>query len=286
MTEPVNTQSNDGLPDYRKTLNVPKPDVKNPDGLDTNSDSIPQRAGLPKREPQTLEFWNNQRVYEQSLQPTTGQGTFILHDGPPFSNGNIHIGHAFNKILKDVTVKYRSMQGYKAPYVPGWDNNGLPIEVLVAKEFRQKGLKPTRAEIRSRCREVAEQWYGVQKTQFERLGVRGDWSHPYLTMTREMASQELEVFAELVEKGFIYRGLRPVYWPTLRSNTPTAPTRPSMSASGFDQIRTVCSDRMPTRPGAVRSSGPRRPGPSPLTSPSPSARTLTTRSSPTRAVNF
>jgi isoleucyl-tRNA synthetase len=212
MTEPVNPQTNDGLPDYRKTLNVPKPDVKNPDGLDTNPDSIPQRAGLPRREPQTLEFWNNQRVYEQSLRPTTGLGTFILHDGPPFSNGNIHIGHAFNKILKDVTVKYRSMQGYKAPYVPGWDNNGLPIEVLVAKEFRQKGLKPSRAEIRSRCREVAEQWYGVQKGQFERLGVRGDWSHPYLTMTKEMASQELEVFAELVEKGFIYRGLRPVYW--------------------------------------------------------------------------
>ena len=212
MTEVLPEQPTADLPDYRKTLNVPKPDVKNPDGLDTNPDSIPQRAGLPKREPQTLEFWQNQRVYEQSLLPTTGLGTFILHDGPPFSNGNIHIGHAFNKILKDVSVKYRSMQGYKAPYVPGWDNNGLPIEVLVAKEFRQKGLKPTRAEIRARCREVAEHWYAVQKGQFERIGVRGDWSHPYLTMTKEMAAKELDVFAELVEKGFIYRGLRPVYW--------------------------------------------------------------------------
>lgn len=209
MTEVVSEREK---PDYRKTLNVPKPDVKNPDGLDTNPDSIPQRANLPKREPGILEFWSNDRVYEQSLQPTTSQGTFILHDGPPFSNGNIHIGHAFNKILKDVAVKFRSMQGYKAPYVPGWDNNGLPIEVLVAKEFRQKGIKPSRTEIRARCREVAEHWYGVQKAQFERLGVRGDWEHPYLTMTKEMASAELEVFAELVEKGFIYRGLRPVHW--------------------------------------------------------------------------
>ncbi len=199
------------LPDYRATLNVPKPDVKNPNGLDTNPDSIPQRAGLPRREPLTLDFWRDNRIYEQSLQ-TTEAGTFILHDGPPFSNGDIHIGHAFNKILKDVTVKYRSMQGRRSPYVPGWDNNGLPIEVLVAKEFRQKGLKPTRAEIRRRCREVAEHWYAVQRGQFKRLGVRGNWGHPYLTMTAEMASKELEVFAELVERGFIYRGLRPVYW--------------------------------------------------------------------------
>ena len=199
-------------PDYSKTLNVPKPDVKNPDGMDTNPDSIPQRANLPKREPRTLEFWRNTRLYEQSLKPTTGRGTFILHDGPPFSNGSIHIGHAFNKILKDVSVKFRSMQGYKAPYVPGWDNNGLPIEVLVAKEFRQKGQTPSRMQIRHRCREVAEHWYAVQSEQFQRLGIRGDWAHPYLTMTKTMAAKELDVFAEMVEKGFIYRGLRPVHW--------------------------------------------------------------------------
>ena len=142
-------------PDYSKTLNVPKPDVKNPDGLDTNPDSIPQRANLAKREPQILEIWRQNRVYEKSLKPKTALGNFLLHDGPPFSNGDIHIGHAFNKILKDVTTKFRSMQGYNAPYVPGWDNNGLPIEVLVAKEFREKKLTPTRMEIRRRCREVA-----------------------------------------------------------------------------------------------------------------------------------
>ncbi|MDQ2686694.1 MAG: class I tRNA ligase family protein, partial [Armatimonadota bacterium] len=161
MTEP-NEQPKRETPDYRQTLNVPKPDVKNPDGLDTNPDSIPQRAGLPKREPRLLESWQQNRIYEQSLKPTTGQGTFVLHDGPPFSNGNIHIGHAFNKILKDVTTRFRSMEGYKAPYVPGWDNNGLPIEVLVAKEFREKKQIPTRMEIRRRCREVAEHWYKVQ----------------------------------------------------------------------------------------------------------------------------
>lgn len=211
MTDP-NEQPKHETPDYRQTLNVPKPDVKNPDGLDTNPDSIPQRAGLPKREPRLLESWQKNHIYEQSLKPTTGLGTFVLHDGPPFSNGNIHIGHAFNKILKDVTTRFRSMEGYKAPYVPGWDNNGLPIEVLVAKEFREKKQTPTRMEIRQRCREVADYWYKVQSEQFQRLGIRGDWDHPYLTMSNELAAKELEVFAELVEKGFIYRGLRPVYW--------------------------------------------------------------------------
>lgn len=198
-------------PDYSQTLNVPKPDVKNPDGLDDNPDSIPQRANLPKREPQWLEFWKTHRVYEHSLKGNA-RGTFVLHDGPPFSNGDIHIGHAFNKILKDVTTRFRSMQGFAAPYVPGWDNNGLPIEVLVAKEFRAEGKTPTRAETRARCRAVAEHWYTVQREQFQRLGIRGDWSHPYLTMTREMAARELDVFGEMVEAGFIYRGLRPVYW--------------------------------------------------------------------------
>ncbi len=198
--------------DYSKTLNVPRPDVKNPDGLDTNPDGIPQRAGLPLREPQTLEFWNQGRVYEQSLKPITSRGSFILHDGPPFSNGDIHIGHAFNKILKDVTIKFRSMQGYKTPYVPGWDNNGLPIEVLVAKEFLAKKQQPTRKEIRDRCREVATEWTARQAAQFQRLGIRGDWGHPYLTMANHMAAKELDVFAEMVARGFIYRGLKPVFW--------------------------------------------------------------------------
>ena len=199
-------------PDYSKTLNVPKPDAKNPDGLDTNPDSIPQRANLAKREPQILEFWRQNRVYEESLKGRTSRGTFLLHDGPPFSNGNIHIGHAFNKILKDVVTKFRTMEGYTCPYVPGWDNNGLPIEVLVAKEFLAKKQTPTRTEIRQRCREVATEWTAKQSEQFQRLGIRGDWADPYMTMTNKMAAKELDVFAEMVEKGFVYRGLKPVFW--------------------------------------------------------------------------
>ena len=215
MTEVFQEQPKQEQPkkvDYSKTLNVPKPDTKNPDGLDTNPDSIPQRANLAKREPQLLESWQRSRLYAESLKGTTALGTFLLHDGPPFSNGDIHIGHAFNKILKDVVTKFRTMEGYTSPYVPGWDNNGLPIEVLVAKEFREKKQTPTRMEIRRRCREVATEWVGKQAAQFERLGIRGDWGHPYLTMSKEMAAKELDVFAEMVEKGFIYRGLRPVYW--------------------------------------------------------------------------
>jgi isoleucyl-tRNA synthetase len=199
-------------PNYSKTLNIPPPDEKSAEGVAENHYGIPMKADLPRREPQTLAFWNERKIYEKSLQPITGLGTFILHDGPPFSNGNIHIGHAFNKILKDVTTRFQSMRGYKAPYVPGWDNNGLPIEVLVAKEFREKKLTPSRSEIRARCREVATEWVQKQSEQFQRLGIRGDWTHPYLTMTKEMAAAELDVFADLVEKGVIYRGLRPVHW--------------------------------------------------------------------------
>ncbi len=212
MTEDITKEETIAKPDYSKTLNVPKPDTKNPDGLDTNPDSIPQRANLPRREPQILEFWRQQRVYDKSLTPKTALGTFVLHDGPPFSNGNIHIGHAFNKILKDVVTKFRSMEGYAAPYVPGWDNNGLPIEVLVAKEFREKKHTPTRMEIRRRCREVAAEWVGIQSEQFQRLGIRGRWDKPYLTMAPEMAAKELDVFAELVDKGFVYRDRKPVFW--------------------------------------------------------------------------
>lgn len=196
----------------QNSLNVPKPDVKGQDGIDTNPTSIPQRANLPKREIGILKFWQENKIYEKSLKQMTERGTFLLHDGPPFSNGDIHIGHAFNKILKDVILKFRTMQGYQTPYIPGWDNNGLPIEVLVAKEFREKKIIPTHKQIRDRCREVATYWVGQQSEQFQRLGIRGDWANPYLTMTKEMAAKQLEVFSEMVDRGYIYRGLRPVYW--------------------------------------------------------------------------
>ena len=200
--------------DYSKTLNLPTPDTKNPDGLDVNEHGIPQRANLPQREPGILSLWAHENVYQKSLAPTTAQGTFILHDGPPYSNGNIHAGHALNKILKDVIVKYKSMQGYKAPYVPGWDNHGLPIEMEVRKEFLKKKETPSVLELRRRCREYARGWVDVQKVQFQRLGVRGDWDHPYLTMSNTFEANILEVFRELVAHGFVYRGVKPVYWCT------------------------------------------------------------------------
>ena len=198
--------------DYSKSLNVPKADVKNVTGLDTNPTGIPQRAGLPIRELDLLEFWKLNKIYEKSLEPLSEKGTFILHDGPPFSNGNIHIGHSFNKVLKDVIMRHRSMQGYRAPYTPGWDNNGLPIELLVSKEFRQKGYKPDHMELRARCRAVAEEWTAIQSEQFQRLGIRGDWANPYLTMLPQVSAKQLDVFAQMVEAEYVYRGLRPVYW--------------------------------------------------------------------------
>ena len=198
--------------DYSKTLNLPTPDVKNPDGLDTNAHGIPQRANLPRREQGILDFWKTTNVYQQSLRAITAQGTFILHDGPPYSNGNIHAGHALNKILKDIIVKYKTMQGYQSSYVPGWDNHGLPIEMEVRKEFLAKKETPSVLDLRRRCREYAREWVEVQKEQFKRLGVRGDWDHPYLTMANGFEASILDVFRDLVAKGFVYRGVKPVYW--------------------------------------------------------------------------
>lgn len=197
---------------YSNTLHVPRPDSKDPSGLDSNVTGIPQRANLPVREPAILKFWKENEVYRKSLAKSAPKGDFILHDGPPFSNGNIHIGHAFNKILKDITLKYRSSQGYRTPYTPGWDNNGQPIEVLVVKEFLQNKQAPTPMEIRKRCRAVAEEWVEKQSEQFQRLGVTGDWADPYLTMSPRMVVKEIEVFAEMVESGYVFRGLRPVHW--------------------------------------------------------------------------
>lgn len=198
--------------DYSKTLNLPEPDKKNPDGLDTNESSIPLKANLPKREEILLKFWQDNDVYGKSLQPTSSQGTFILHDGPPYSNGDVHIGTALTKILKDFIVKYKSMQGFKAPFVPGWDNHGLPIENNVRREFLEKKQQPTVLDIRRRCREYAAEWVDRQKAQFRRLGCRGDWDNPYLTMSNEFEATIVEVFRELVAGGFVYRGVKPVYW--------------------------------------------------------------------------
>jgi isoleucyl-tRNA synthetase len=184
---------------YRETLNLPQ-------------DIIPMRANLPQREPEFQQFWERREIYRKSVEREARRGLYILHDGPPYSNGNIHIGHALNKILKDIVTRHKTMQGYSAPYVPGWDNHGLPIEHAVAQAARQKKETPSRVELRARCREYATRFVEIQREQFKRLGIRGDWEHPYLTMAPEFEARIVEVFAELALKGYVYRGLKPILW--------------------------------------------------------------------------
>ena len=190
--------------EYKQTLNVTLSD-KQPGAM-------PQRANLPAREPEFQRYWESIELYKLSLKKNSPNGLFILHDGPPYSNGDIHLGHAINKLAKDIIVKYKTMQGFCSPYVPGWDNHGMPIENEVAREFRKKGLKPDKAAIRKRCREYAASFVEKQKQQFMRLGIRADWENPYTTMHPAFEAAIVGVFGELADKGFIYRGLKPVLW--------------------------------------------------------------------------
>lgn len=185
--------------DYSKTVNLPKT-------------SFPMKADLPNREPRFQKHWEDIRLYEKLANRESPKGTFLLHDGPPYSNGDIHIGHALNKILKDIIVRYKAMSGYKTPFVPGWDNHGLPIENKVMEEFRRKHESPDRLTIRKACREYAAKWVNRQKEQFKRLGCLGDWEDPYLTMSTEYEAAIIKVFGELAEQGYIYRGLKPIHW--------------------------------------------------------------------------
>ncbi|MCS7265715.1 MAG: isoleucine--tRNA ligase [Armatimonadetes bacterium] len=194
---------------YSHTLNLPK----------TN---FPQKANLPVREPEIQKWWKEQRIYEKMLARRKMQGapTFILHDGPPYSNGDIHIGHALNKILKDIVVKFHALRGYFTPYVPGWDNHGLPIEHRVQEELIAEGkwtpgepmTDEIKRELRQRCRKFAEFWSWRQNEEFQRLGVFGDWEHPYFTMDYEFEAKLVEIFGELYERGYIYRGYKTVHW--------------------------------------------------------------------------
>jgi isoleucyl-tRNA synthetase len=204
--------------DYSATLNLPEADKKNPDGLDTNESAIPLRANLPQREPKILDNWHKHKLYEKSLEGDKPQGDFIVHVGPPYSNGNIHLGHALTHSLKDMIVKYKSMAGYRSPLIFGWDNHGLPIETAVAKEFRDKKVVPTPVELRKRCREYAMDWVGIQRAEFERCGIVCKWDDPYLTMSADYEGEVIATFGALVAGGYIYRGLKPVHWcPTDRT---------------------------------------------------------------------
>ncbi|MBI2180294.1 MAG: isoleucine--tRNA ligase, partial [Deltaproteobacteria bacterium] len=186
--------------DYKETLNLPKTD-------------FPMRANLPQNEPRQVEKWERERTYFQVLEANQGRNKFILHDGPPYANGNIHIGHALNKILKDMIVKYKAITGHAAPYVPGWDCHGLPIELQVEKNLgRTKKLTMSKAEIRRLCKEYAEKYLSIQREEFKRLGVLGDWENPYRTLDHHYEAQEIRELGKIVASGALYRQKKPVYW--------------------------------------------------------------------------
>ena len=185
--------------DYNSTINLPKT-------------GFPMRASLPAREPGMLEDWEKMDLYGRIQKKNEGRPTFILHDGPPFSNGKIHMGTALNKSLKDFIVRYKSMAGFRAPYQPGWDNHGMPIESAIIKQNKLDRKKMSIPEFRDACHAFADNFVHVQMDQFKRLGVLGDWDHPYLTMDPAFEAEEVRVFGEMYEKGYIYKGLKPVYW--------------------------------------------------------------------------
>ena len=185
--------------DYTSTLNLPKTD-------------FPMRANLPQREPEMQKAWEVEGIYEQMLKRNADKPSFILHDGPPFSNGNIHMGTAMNKVLKDFINKYKSMHGFRACYRPGWDNHGMPIESAIIKQSKLDRKKMTVPEFRDACHEFAQNFVNIQMDQFKRLGVLGEWDDPYLTMKPEFEAREIRVFGEMYKKGYIYKGLKPVYW--------------------------------------------------------------------------
>jgi len=190
--------------DYKSTLNITLND-KDPG-------AFPQRGSLSTKEPLLQQRWDEMNAYRKSVDKHAPLGRFILHDGPPYSNGDIHLGHALNKVAKDIITRFKTMQGYSSPYVPGWDNHGMPIENAVSRKFREKKQVVDRITLRKACREYAEEWVEIQRAQFKRLGIRGEWNNPYLTMSRDFEADIVTVFGELAQKGFVYRGLKPVFW--------------------------------------------------------------------------
>ncbi len=186
--------------EYKDTLNLPRTDFA-------------MKADLVTREPERLKKWEAANLYAKIQASRATAEKFVLHDGPPFANGDVHIGTALNKILKDIIIKYQTLRGKNAPYIPGWDCHGLPIEFKVSQEMRKAGDTSADAvTIRKACDAYARKYIDLQRTQFKRLGVLGDWENPYLTLNKEYEADELRLFADIVEKGFVYRGKKPVYW--------------------------------------------------------------------------
>ncbi len=220
--------------DLRQTLNLPDADF-----------TIPMKANLPSMEPAIQAEWDAMGLYHLIQQARRDAPTFVLHDGPPYTNSPIHIGTAMNKMLKDMVVKSRTMMGYRAPYVPGYDNHGLPIEQAVMKEFEKKGVKPDVPTLRQACREHAKRYLDVQTSQFRRLGVFGLWERPYATMDFRFEAEIVRVFKRLAERHYIYRGLRSVQW------SPTSKTALADTEIVYkDHVSTAIYVRFPTYPGA------------------------------------
>ena len=185
--------------DYKTTLNLPKTD-------------FPMKANLKDLEPRMIGKWKQENVYALMQKQAEGKKTYILHDGPPYANGHIHIGHALNKILKDIIVKFKSMEGFRSPYVPGWDCHGLPIEHQVLKNLGPKKEGMSQQEIRKLCREYAEKFIDIQREEFKRLGVFGDWDNPYLTMNFPYEAAIVRELGAFVGNKGVYKGKKPVYW--------------------------------------------------------------------------
>ena len=185
--------------DYKDSLNLPQT-------------SFSMRANLPQREPETIAYWKSIDLYKKMQDARADGEKFSFHDGPPFSNGNIHMGHALNKILKDFINKYKAMQGYRISYVPGWDNHGMPIESAIIKKNKLDRKKMSISEFRSACHEFAQGFIDKQADQFQRLGLVADWENPYMTMSPDFEATEVRVFGEMFKRGYIYKGLKPVYW--------------------------------------------------------------------------
>lgn len=187
--------------DYGKTLNLPET-------------AFPMRAGLPEREPEFLKYWEENNIYEKKQELHSGHEKFILHDGPPYANGKIHMGHALNKILKDIVMKYKYANGYDTPYVPGWDTHGMPIEHAAIKNLGLNRHELDTLVLRNECKNYALQWVDIQREEFKRLGVLGDWDHPYITLKPAYEAEQIRVFGTMAKKGYIYKGKKAVYWCT------------------------------------------------------------------------
>ncbi len=185
--------------DYKPTLNLP-------------TTEFPMKASLSQREPELLQQWETKKLYHEIRQLRQGRPQFVLHDGPPYANGNIHIGHAVNKILKDIVVKSRTLEGFDAPYVPGWDCHGLPIELNVEKKFGKAGEKLNSTEFRQKCREYAQEQVNIQREEFKRLGILGDWENPYLTMDFKFEANILRALSKIIHNNHVAQGFKPVHW--------------------------------------------------------------------------